>query len=93
MSIFRELAAGVRGDMENFKDQAQELMAKREELRRRGELQFARYREHHQEVEIGLNEMEDALRELEGGNSRGSREATGSTADRTFPAGGSSNGS
>lgn len=94
MSIFKELAAGVRGDMENFKDQARELMEKREELRRRGELQFARYREHHQDVEHGLNEMEDALRELEGGNSRGSQEATGSTADRTFQKPGSdSNGS
>ena len=94
MSIFKELAAGVRGDIENFKDQARELMQEREDLRRLGEQQFARYREHHKDVKAGLQEMSDALRELEGGNSKGSQEATGSTADRTFQKPGSdSNGS
>lgn len=93
MSIFKELAAGVRGDIENFKDQARELMTEREELRRLGELQFNRYREHHRDVKAGLQEMSDALRELEGGNSKGSQEATGTTAERTFPNGGASNGS
>lgn len=93
MSIFKELASGIRSDVENFKDQARELMEKREELRRRGELQFAKYREHHEDVEAGLKEMEDAIREIEGGNSKGSKEATGSTADRTFRPGGDSNGS
>lgn len=93
MSIFKELAEGVRGDMANFKEQAQELMAKREELRRRGETQFAKFREHHKDVEDGLKEMDNALRELEGGNSKGSQEATGTTAERTFRPGGDSNGS
>lgn len=93
MSIFKELASGIRSDMENFKDQARELMERREELRRRGETQFARFREHHKDVEDGLKEMDDALRELEGGNSKGSREATGTTADRTFRPGDDSNGS
>lgn len=91
MSIFKELAEGVRGDMANFKEQAQELMAKREELRRRGELQFAKFREHHQDVEAGLKEMDDALRELEGGNSKAAVGET--TADRTFRPGSDSNGS
>lgn len=68
MSIFKELAEGVAGDMQNWKEQVEELMARRELLRKRGELQFAKFREHQDDVEVGLRHMDDALRELEGGN-------------------------
>lgn len=91
MSIFKELAAGVRGDMSNFKEQAQELMRKREELRLRGEKNFALFREHQAEVEAGLKEMDDALRDMEGGNSKN---AEGSDVlSETFRNGNGSNGS
>jgi hypothetical protein len=77
---FRELAAAIKGDLKNFDDQATELMARREDLRRRGETVFAKHRENLDDVEGGLAEMEAALSELEGSNSKNG-EGSGSSSE------------
>lgn len=69
-SKFHELATGIKGDLKNFDQQADELMARRERLRRRGETVFAKHREHLDDYEGGLAAMESALNDLEGSNSK-----------------------
>lgn len=84
MSKFRELAKAIAGDMKNFDEQADELFAKREELRLRGERVFAKHREHQAETASGLDAMEQAIKDLEGSNSKnaeGSDDSSGSFRD------------
>lgn len=80
---FRELAEGIAGDIKNFNQQADELMARREALRQRGETVFARHREHQDDVNAGLLAMERAVDELEGSNSRGNEEGSGGTSGQS----------
>lgn len=70
MNKFRELAFGIQQDIADMNEEADELMAKREELRVRKNTIFARHREHHHEVKSGLDVLEHALNDLEGSNSK-----------------------
>lgn len=70
MNKFQELANGIKQDQANFNDQADELLKKREELRQRGERVFARHRDHHKEVDAGLQALEAVVNDLEGSNSK-----------------------
>lgn len=91
MSKFKALADAVRGDMENLNQQADELFAERELLRRSGEEIMSRYREHHKETREGLDAMRQAIADLSGSNSQGNVEGErkeGSTVlQNTFPGG------
>lgn len=69
-SKFKELADGIKRDRANFDQQADELLARREAIRRRGETAFARHRDHLSDVEQGLGAMEEAVSDLEGSNSK-----------------------
>ena len=51
---FRELAKAIKGDLQNLNSQADELMARRERLRRRGEEVFGKHRENLAGVERAL---------------------------------------
>lgn len=82
-SKFRELAAGIKQDMQNFDEQATELMARREELRQRGERVFAKHRENLDDIHSGLNAMEHALNDLEGSNSK-NEEGSGDSSEASF---------
>lgn len=84
MSKFTELADGIRSDLQNFDRQADELMTRREDLRQRGERVFAKHRENQDEVHKGLDELEAALRDLEGGNSKNGREGSGDSSGSSF---------
>lgn len=79
-SKFRELAKAIKGDLQNFDEQAEELMARREELRQRGEKVFAKHRESQDDVKSGLDAMEQALADLEGSNSKNG-EGSGDSSD------------
>lgn len=70
MNKFRELAFGIQQDIADMNEEADELMAKREELRVRKNVIFARHHEHHREVRSGLDVLEHALNDLEGSNSK-----------------------
>lgn len=83
-SKFKELAAGIKQDLANFDQQADELMARRETLRRRGETVFAKHREHQDGVEAGLAAIEQALSDMEGGNSKNEREGSGDSSGSSF---------
>ena len=85
-SKFKELATGVKQDMANFDQQATELLARRENIRRRGETVFARHRDNLTELEGGLDAMEEALHDLEGSNSKNG-EGSGDTSDSSFSKG------
>lgn len=85
-SKFKELAEGIAGDLKNFDKQADELMAKREELRLRGEKVFAKHRESQSAVAEGLAALESALVDMEGSNSGNEQEGSGGSSE-TFPAG------
>lgn len=89
-SKFRELASGIKQDLQNFDKQADELMARRERIRRRGEEVFSRHRENMDGVEGGLAAMESALNELEGSNSKNGEGSDSSST--TFPPGGGERG-
>lgn len=82
-SKFKELAAGIKQDLQNFDQQADELMARREDLRLRGEKVFAKHRENLTDVEGGLAAMEAALHDLEGSNSK-KPEGSGGTSGSSF---------
>lgn len=85
-SKFKQLAADIAGDLKNFNDQADELMAKREDLRVRGERVFAKHREHQADLADGLAAMEQAVSDLEGSNSKNG-EGSGDTSDTSFQKG------
>lgn len=85
-SKFREFAEGIKGDLKNFDQQADELMARRERLRRRGETVFSRHRETLDDYEGGLAAMESALNDLEGSNSKNG-EGSGGTPEKPFHGG------
>lgn len=68
LSKFKELAQAVRDTRRNFDEQADELLTEHEELRRAGEQEFARYREHHAEVRENLQVMREMLSDLQGAN-------------------------
>lgn len=70
MNKFRELAAGIKQDLQNFDEQAGELMKRREDLRVRGEKVFAKHREHQDDVSAGLDALDSAISDLEGSNSK-----------------------
>lgn len=86
-SKFTELAQAIKGDLQNFDSQADELMARREMLRRRGEEVFAKHRERQDEVHQGLDAMERALHDMEGSNSKNDEEGSGDTSDKSFQGG------
>lgn len=86
-SKFKELAKAIKGDLQNLDSQADELMARRERLRRRGEEVFAKHRENMDGLESGLAEMESALNDLEGSNSRGNGGEGSDGSSTTFPGG------
>jgi hypothetical protein len=85
-SKFRELAQGIKQDRANFDQQADELLARREAIRRRGETVFAKHRESLGEVETGLDALDQALNDLEGSNSKNG-EGSGGTSGTDFPKG------
>lgn len=70
MNKFKELAAGIQKDVVDMNEEADELMAQREELRVRKNTIFAKHREHHDDVKSGLDILEQALKDLEGSNSK-----------------------
>lgn len=82
-SKFRELAEGIKGDIANFDHQADELMKRREDLRRRGETVFAKHREHQDDVASGLEALERAIAEMEGSNSKNG-EGSGDSSGKSF---------
>lgn len=81
---FRELAEGIKGDIVNLNDQADQLMKRREDLRRRGETVMARHREHQDDVASGLDALERAIADMDGGNSKNDREGSGGTPESSF---------
>lgn len=83
MSKFKALADAVRGDMENFDKQADELFAEREMIRREGETVFAQYREHHKEAREGIQAMRAAIADLTGSNSQGNGEGSDDLSGQT----------
>lgn len=84
MSKFSELADGIKQDRANFDAQADELLRRREDLRRRGETVFAKHRENQDTVSKGLDELEAAIADLEGSNSKNAGEASASTSGSSF---------
>lgn len=81
-SKFHELAKAIKGDLQNFDQQADELLARRENIRRRGEATFAKHRERLDGVEAGLSALDEAVADLEGSNSKngeGSDDMSGSS--------------
>lgn len=86
MSKFKALADAVKQDLVNFDQQADELMAEREELRRAGEETFSRYREHHKNTREGLDSMRQAIADMAGSNSQGKSEGSDDSGN-TFPKG------
>lgn len=79
MDKFTELADGIEQDLRNWDEQADELLARREKNRLRGENVFARHRDKQSSVEAGLAKMEAVLQKMEGGNSKNSEEGSGGT--------------
>lgn len=79
MNKFRELAAGIQQDVADMNEEADELMARREQLRVRKNTIFARHREHHDEMKSGLDVLEHALNDLEGSNSKNGEDSDGSS--------------
>jgi hypothetical protein len=86
MNKFKELAEGIAGDMKNFNQQADELLARRESLRKRGEVVFAKHRENQSSVAEGLDAMEAAMNDLDGSNSK-NVEGSGATPGSSFSKG------
>jgi hypothetical protein len=68
LSKFQELAKTVRDTRKNFDEQADELLAEHDDLRREGEMEFARYRDHHKQVRTDIQAMRDMLSDMQGGN-------------------------
>lgn len=83
MSKFTELAEAIEGDLKNWDQQADELLARREKNRLRGEQVFARHRDKQGEVEAGLTRMEQAIGALEGSNSK-NVEDSGDSSEASF---------
>lgn len=79
MNKFKQLAADIAGDRKNFDEQATELMARREQIRQRGERVFAKHRENLDDVHAGLDAMDEALNDLEGSNSKNGEDSGGSS--------------
>jgi membrane protein involved in colicin uptake len=89
MSKFKELAGLIRDDLKDFDAQATELMAKREKVRARAGAVFAKHHEAQDEVLAGLTAMDDALRDLEGGNGAPKdEEGSTDTSKASFQSGG-----
>lgn len=88
MSKFDELAEGIEQDLKNWDQQADELMARREVNRQRGEAIFAKHRDRQSSVEAGFAKMEAALGALEGSNSKKDdtkkEEGSGDTSGSSF---------
>lgn len=84
MNKFKELADAIKGDRENFDQQADELLKRREDIRRRGEVVFAKHREHQDEIAAGLDAMEAAVNDLEGSNSKNGQEGSGDSSGSSF---------
>lgn len=70
LNKIQELARQVRATRANFDEQATELATEHEELRRAGEEQFARYREHHKQVREDLDALREMLSDETGSNSK-----------------------
>lgn len=85
-SKFKQLAADIAGDLQNFNNQADELAAKREDLRVRGEKVFAKHREHQTDLAEGIAAMEQAVADLEGSNSKNG-EGSDDMSDSSFQKG------
>jgi hypothetical protein len=86
MTKFTELANAIEGDLKNWDKQADELLARREKNRLRGEKVFARHRDKQSEVEAGLERMEQAINALSGSNSKNDQEGSESTSEASFRA-------
>lgn len=84
-SKFHELAAGIKGDLLNFDQQADELMRRREDLRRRGEAVMTKHRESQNALEEGIVALERAVIDMEGSNSRPNGEGSGGSSGSSFP--------
>ncbi len=84
MSKFTELAEAIESDLKNWDQQADELSARREKNRLRGEAIFAKHRDKQGEVETGLARMEQAISALEGSNSKNEQEGSGGSSEVSF---------
>lgn len=84
MNKFKELAEGIKGDLVNFNEQADELIKNREVLRLRGEKVFSQHRDNQKSVSEGLAALEEAISSLEGSNSKNGEDSE-RTSEASFP--------
>jgi hypothetical protein len=86
-SKFEELATFTSESLKDWDKQAQELLDNGKKLKAKGDEVFQRHRAKQAEARAGFTAMEDAVRDLSGGNLPNEEEATGSESSSTsFPA-------